>query len=201
MAHQVTLITGDGIGPELAEAARRCVDATGVKIDWDVQEAGVDVMERTGTPLPDAVHREHSPHEVRPEGPDHDAGRHGLSQHQRPSAAGVRPVRLRPALQALPGRPHAISTKLPVDLVIVRENTEDLYAGIEFEAASRRRSGSIDYINGHSDRKVKTGKDETGVIDQADQRLRLPSGSSASPSTTPGKTAARRSPPSTRRTS
>ena len=45
MAHEVTLISGDGIGPELAEAARRCVDATGVKIHWDVQEAGVDVME------------------------------------------------------------------------------------------------------------------------------------------------------------
>ena len=52
MAHDVTLVLGDGVGPELAEAARLCVDATGVKIDWDVQEAGIDVMERTGTPLP-----------------------------------------------------------------------------------------------------------------------------------------------------
>ena len=55
MAHEVTLITGDGVGPELAEAARRCVDATGVEIDWDVQEAGLDVMDRAGTPLPPAV--------------------------------------------------------------------------------------------------------------------------------------------------
>ena len=55
MAYDVTLITGDGTGPELAEAARKCVDATGVKINWDVQEAGVDVMERTGNPLPPAV--------------------------------------------------------------------------------------------------------------------------------------------------
>src|SRR5437870_3313342 len=55
MAHEVTLITGDGTGPELAEAARLCVDATGVKINWDVQEAGIDVMARTGTPLPDGV--------------------------------------------------------------------------------------------------------------------------------------------------
>ena len=55
MAHEVTLITGDGTGPELAEAARTCIDATGVKINWDVQEAGVDVMARTGTPLPDAT--------------------------------------------------------------------------------------------------------------------------------------------------
>ncbi len=55
MAYDVTLITGDGTGPELSEAARMCVDATGVKINWDIQEAGVDVMARTGTPLPDAV--------------------------------------------------------------------------------------------------------------------------------------------------
>src|SRR6476661_6823727 len=55
MAHDVTLITGDGTGPELAEAARRTIDATGVKINWDVQEAGVDVMARTGSPLPEAT--------------------------------------------------------------------------------------------------------------------------------------------------
>ena len=55
MAHDVTLILGDGVGPELAEAARLCVDATGVKISWDPQEAGIDVMERTGTPLPEPL--------------------------------------------------------------------------------------------------------------------------------------------------
>src|ERR1700741_5315411 len=55
MAHDVTLITGDGTGRELAEAARKCIDATGVKINWDVQEAGGDVMARTGTPLPEAT--------------------------------------------------------------------------------------------------------------------------------------------------
>ena len=51
----VTLVTGDGIGPEIAEATRRCIDATGVKINWEIAEAGVDVMERFGTPLPDAT--------------------------------------------------------------------------------------------------------------------------------------------------
>ena len=55
MAHEVTLITGDGVGPELARAASKCVDATGVAINWDEQEAGVDVMDRTGTPLPESV--------------------------------------------------------------------------------------------------------------------------------------------------
>ena len=53
--HRVTLIPGDGTGPELAEATRRVLDATGVKFDWDVQDAGVDVMAREGTPVPDRV--------------------------------------------------------------------------------------------------------------------------------------------------
>ena len=53
--HNVTLIPGDGTGPELAEAARRCIDATGVKINWDVRHAGVDIMEKEGTPIPDAT--------------------------------------------------------------------------------------------------------------------------------------------------
>ena len=51
----VTLVTGDGIGPEIAEAARRCIDAAGAEVNWDMAEAGTDVMERTGTPLPDAT--------------------------------------------------------------------------------------------------------------------------------------------------
>src|SRR5574342_230813 len=55
MAHNVTLIRGDGTGPELMEASRRVLEATGVKFNWDVQDAGVDVMDKTGTPLPEAV--------------------------------------------------------------------------------------------------------------------------------------------------
>jgi len=55
MTHQVTLIRGDGTGPELAEATRMVLDATGVDFDWDVQEAGIDVFENEGTPLPDRV--------------------------------------------------------------------------------------------------------------------------------------------------
>ncbi|MDK1032263.1 MAG: isocitrate/isopropylmalate family dehydrogenase, partial [Planctomycetia bacterium] len=55
MAYDVTLITGDGTGPELAAVARDCIDATGIEINWDVQEAGADVVEREGTPLPEAL--------------------------------------------------------------------------------------------------------------------------------------------------
>ena len=55
MAHRVTFIPGDGVGPELSEATRRVLEATGVAFDWDVQEAGADVIDKYGTPLPDAV--------------------------------------------------------------------------------------------------------------------------------------------------
>ncbi len=78
MAYDVTLIPGDGVGPELAEAARMCVDATGVSINWDVQEAGVDVMARLGTPVPDSVIESCRRTKVALEGPDHHAGRHRL---------------------------------------------------------------------------------------------------------------------------
>src|SRR3989338_3404066 len=53
MIHKITLIEGDGTGPEIAEAMKRCVEATGVKIDWDIQEAGSDAIAKYGTPLPD----------------------------------------------------------------------------------------------------------------------------------------------------
>ena len=55
MTYEVTLILGNGVGPELAEAAKMCIEATGVSIKWDEQEAGVDVMAKLGTPLPDSV--------------------------------------------------------------------------------------------------------------------------------------------------
>ena len=55
MAHRVTFIPGDGTGPEIADATKRVLDATGVGFEWDVQEAGVDIMKTAGTPLPDSV--------------------------------------------------------------------------------------------------------------------------------------------------
>ncbi len=163
MAYEVTLITGDGTGPELAEAARKCVDATGVKINWDVQEAGVDVMARTGTPLPDAVMESVRRTQLRLKAPittPVGTGFRSINVHLR-QALG--PVRLHPPLQALPGV-RTFFDRVPVDLVIVRENTESLYAGIEFERGKPETAELIDYINGHSKSgKVKTGRDETGI--------------------------------------
>jgi len=163
MAQDVTLITGDGVGPELAEAARRCIDATGVKIQWDVQEAGMDVMERTGDPLPGAVLQ--SIHRTRcalkaPITTPVGTGFRSLNVQLRQELglfACLRPCKHYPGVRTFFG-------DVPVDLVIVRENTEDLYAGIEFASGQAKTAELIDYLNRISpDRPIKTGREETGV--------------------------------------
>jgi isocitrate dehydrogenase (NAD+) len=163
MAHEVTLITGDGTGPELAAAARRCIDATGVKINWDVQEAGVDVMARLGTPLPESVmesvRRTHCALKA-PITTPVGTGFRSINVHLR-QALGLYAC-IRPCKQYRGVR--TFFTSVPIDLVIVRENTEDLYAGIEFERGKPETKQLIDYINKISpDRKVKTPDDQTGI--------------------------------------
>jgi len=162
MAHEVTLITGDGTGPELAEAARRCVDATGVKINWDVQEAGVDVMERLGTPLPEGVMESVRRTKCALKAPittPVGTGFRSINVHLR-QALGLFAC-IRPCKQYKGVR--SFFTEVPVDLVIVRENTEDLYAGIEFEKGKPETTALIEEINKLSERKVKTGAAETGI--------------------------------------
>jgi isocitrate dehydrogenase (NAD+) len=162
MAHDVTLITGDGTGPELAQAARKCIDATGVPINWDIQEAGVDVMARTGTPLPDAtvasIRRTRCALKA-PITTPVGTGFRSINVHLRQELglfACVRPCKLYPGVRTF-------FQDVAVDLVIVRENTEDLYAGIEFEQAQPATVELIGHINKVSDRKIKTAPEETGV--------------------------------------
>jgi len=163
MAYDVTLITGDGTGPELAEAARQCVDATGVKINWDVQEAGVDVMERTGTPLPDATLASVRRTKCALKAPI-----------TTPVGTGFRSINvflrqelglfacIRPCKQYKGVRSYFDKTK--IDISLVRENTESLYSGIEFEKGKPETAAMIDWVNANSKTsKVKTGKDETGI--------------------------------------
>ena len=163
MAHEVTLITGDGTGPELAEATRRCIDATGVKINWDVQEAGVDVMARTGTPLPDAVMESVRRTRCALKAPittPVGTGFRSINVHLR-QALGLFAC-IRPCKQYKGVR--TFFNDVPIDLVIVRENTEDLYAGIEFERGKPETSKLVEFINQISpERKVKTGPQETGI--------------------------------------
>jgi len=128
MPHRVTLIPGDGIGPELAEATRRVLDASGVAFDWEVQDAGEGVMAQYGTPLPDHVLESIRRNKVALKGPI-----------TTPVGSGFRSVNvtLRQVLGLYANLRPARSIKgletryEDVDLVIVRENTEDLYAGIE----------------------------------------------------------------------
>ena len=163
MAHDVTLVLGDGVGPELAEAARLCVDATGVKIQWDEQEAGVDVMERTGTPLPEpllaSIRRTRCALKApitTPVGKGFRSVNVQLRQEFELYAC-VRPCKFYPGVRTF-------FSEVPIDLVIVRENTEDLYAGIEFEAGKPVTRELIEYINRISpDRKIGTSPDATGV--------------------------------------
>ncbi len=130
MAYDVTFIPGDGTGPEIAEATKRVLDATGVDFNWDVQEAGVDIMKTAGTPLPDSVIESIKRTKVAIKGPI-----------TTPVGTGFRSVNvaLRKAIDLYSCvRPcksyEGVRSKYDdIDIVFVRENTEDLYAGIEFE--------------------------------------------------------------------
>jgi isocitrate dehydrogenase (NAD+) len=156
--HRVTLIPGDGTGPELAEATRRVLEAAaatvGSAFDWDVQEAGIDIMETAGTPLPqetiDSVRR----NGIAIKGPI-----------TTPIGTGFRSVNvalryeldLYACLRPCKSYPGVRSRFDNVDVVIVRENTEDLYAGIEYAAHSREADEVIAYLNGLQDKKIREG--------------------------------------------
>lgn len=143
MTYRITLIPGDGTGPELVTAARRVLEATGVKFDWDLQDAGADVMDRYGTPLPDAVLDSIRANKVALKGPI-----------TTPIGTGFRSVNvaIRKALDLYANlRPAKTIKGIPichdnVDLVVVRENTEGLYAGIEHDVIPGEAAESIRII-------------------------------------------------------
>ena len=133
MSYRVTLIPGDGTGPELVEQARRAIEATGVSIEWEVVEAGADVMDQYGTPLPEGVIESIRRNGVALKGPVTTPIGTGfrsvnVALRQRLNLyACVRPCKYYPGIR---------SPYTQVDLVVVRENTEDLYAGVEFDLGS-----------------------------------------------------------------
>jgi isocitrate dehydrogenase (NAD+) len=154
--HNVTLITGDGTGPELCEATRRCIDATGVKINWDIQPAGVDIMEKEGTPLPDYTLESVRRNKVAIKGPittPVGTGFRSVNVYLRQELdlyACLRPCKYYKGVRSF-------FSSVPIDLVIVRENTEDLYAGIEFESGKPETEALIDTINGQSKKQIRKG--------------------------------------------
>jgi isocitrate dehydrogenase (NAD+) len=157
MAHRVTFIPGDGVGPELSEATRRVLEGSGVEFDWDVQEAGADVIEKFGTPLPDPVLESIRANGVAIKGP--------LTT---PIGTGFRSVNvaLRKELDLFAClRPckwyQGVRSRYEnIDLVIVRENHEDLYAGIEFEQGTPEAKQVIDFLNSMQDRRIR---DDSGL--------------------------------------
>lgn len=144
MSYEVTFIPGDGTGPEICEAVRRVLEATGVEFEWDVQNAGTDVYEAEGTPLPDRVLESIRRTKVAIKGPittPVGSGFRSINVALRKELdlyACVRPSR------ALEG----VRTRFPeTDLVIIRENHEDLYAGLEFEVGKPETLELIDTLD------------------------------------------------------
>ncbi len=153
MPHRVTFIPGDGTGPEIAEATRRVLEATGVPLEWDLQQAGADVMDSYGgNPLPDQVLESIKRNGVALKGPI-----------TTPVGTGFRSVNvaLRKSLdlygQVRPCKsyPGVRSRYDTVDLVVIRENTEDLYAGIELEEGSDEARELIAWLEDHLHARVR----------------------------------------------
>ena len=143
ISHRVTLIPGDGTGPEIADATRRVLEASGAKFDWDVRHAGADVVDEYGTPLPDEVLDSIRTNKVAIKGPI-----------TTPIGTGFRSVNvalrkeldLYMCLRPCKSYPGVRSRYEDIDLVVARENHEDLYAGIEFEQGSPEARKLIDFM-------------------------------------------------------
>jgi isocitrate dehydrogenase (NAD+) len=143
MAHTVTLISGDGTGPEITEATRRVLEATGLEFIWDVQPAGAETLEKCGTILPDAVIESIKRTGVALKGPITTPIGKGVRsanvalRKKLDLYANVRPAR---TYQGLRSRYEQI------DMIIVRENTEDLYAGVEFQRGTPEHEEILETI-------------------------------------------------------
>ena len=152
MAHRVTFIPGDGTGPEIAEATRRVLEGTGVEFEWDDQYAGESVMDEWGTPLPEHVLDSIRKNKVAIKGPI-----------TTPVGTGFRSVNvalrkeldLYACLRPCKSYEGVRSRYTGVDIVIVRENHEDLYAGIEFEEGSEDAKRLIEFIDDLSGRRIR----------------------------------------------
>ncbi|MCA1839698.1 MAG: isocitrate/isopropylmalate dehydrogenase family protein [Actinomycetota bacterium] len=157
MPYPVTFIPGDGTGPEIAEATKRVLEATGVEFDWDVQYAGESVMDEWGSPLPEHVLESIRKNKVAIKGPI-----------TTPVGTGFRSVNvaLRKELDLFaclrPCKTYegVRSRYSDIDIVIVRENLEDLYAGIEFEMGTDETKKLIAFIDDLSGRKIR---DDSGI--------------------------------------
>ncbi len=152
MKHKITLIPGDGIGPELTQATVKVIEATGADIKWDEVNAGAEVYQKEGTVLPQRVIDSLNKNKIGIKGPI-----------TTPVGTGFRSVNvamrkifnLYACLRPCKSYAGVRSRYKDIDLVVVRENTEDLYAGIEFEKDSDEAKDLIDFIKNKKDAQVR----------------------------------------------
>src|SRR6476469_7163990 len=152
MTHRVTLIPGDGIGPEISQATQRVIDALGVDIEWDVMDAGEAAIARTGQPLPPEVLESVRRNKIAIKGPITTPVGKGFRsvnvglRKELDLYANVRPCKTRKAVRSLYDN---------IDLIVVRENTEDLYAGIEFNEGTPAAQELISWIASNNGAKIR----------------------------------------------
>lgn len=157
MAYRITLIPGDGVGPEVTEATRRVLEATGVSLHWDLADIGSSAQNTLGTPLPESVLKSIRRNKVALKGPV-----------TTPVGSGFRSVNvalrkklgLYASLRPCKTYPGAPSLYKDVDIVIIRENMEDLYAGIEFEQGTPEAARLIALI---SETKGEPVREDSGL--------------------------------------
>jgi isocitrate dehydrogenase (NAD+) len=151
MRHRVTLIPGDGIGPEVTSQALRCIEATGVDIEWEIVSAGEEAIKRYNDPLPPETISSIKKNKVALKGPlitPIAEGFRSVNVALRQSLdlyACIRPAKLYPGI---------ITPFKDVDIVVIRENTEDLYMGIEFEANTKPQQELLEFIHKYTGKRL-----------------------------------------------
>ena len=145
MSYTITLIPGDGTGPEITAAAKRVIEATGVKIGWEIHDAGVNVIDKYGTPLPEHVLESIRRNKVALKGPITTPIGGGFRSV---NVALRKELNLYACLRPCKYYPGIRSKYMDVDLVIVRENTEDLYAGVEYDLGTPEAKHIIEMAEG-----------------------------------------------------
>jgi len=145
LSYTITLIPGDGTGPEITAAAKRVIEATGVKIGWEIHDAGVNVIDKYGTPLPEHVLESIRRNKVALKGPITTPIGGGFRSV---NVALRKELNLYACLRPCKYYPGIRSKYMDVDLVIVRENTEDLYAGVEYDLGTPEAKHIIEMAEG-----------------------------------------------------
>lgn len=152
MAHRITFIPGDGIGPEVTQAAKRCIEATGVKIIWDVVVAGQEAIDKYSQILPENVLESIKKNKVALKGPIITPIGEGFRSV---NVAIRQALDLYAALRPAKSYPGVKSPYKDIDLVVIRENSEDLYAGIEFEVGKPETKELISQIEKLVHKKIR----------------------------------------------